>query len=246
VNLTEAQDLARRAQASGVRSFVGLQARFSPILAQARALIGDGFIGRVLATNLSGSGMAWGEETNPAHAYIFDREAGANVLSAPLMHAVDAISFVLGEFKLVASVAAVRRPVVRISGTDASIDVTAPDHAAVAARLCSGAVAAVSYRGATSRAGNLRWEINGAEGDLLITADDGNIQVADLTLSGGRASDALTPLHPDGGVGLAANLYRLYAAIARDLRAGSHEVPDFQHALKRHELLNAIEQGGTA
>jgi hypothetical protein len=37
---------------------------------------------------------------------------------------------------------------------------------------------------------NLRWEINGSDGDLVLTSATGNLQVADLSLAGGRAGAA--------------------------------------------------------
>ena len=41
---------------------------------------------------------------------------------------------------------------------------------------------------------------------------------------------------------LGANVARLYAALARDLADGTHTVPDFEHALARHRLIEAIER----
>ncbi|WP_234834792.1 hypothetical protein [Mycolicibacterium stellerae] len=63
---------------------------------------------------------------------------------------------------------------------------------AVTAALNSGAVASVFHRGGLSRAGDHRWEINGTDGDVLITspAANGNIQAAQLVLAGGRESEA--------------------------------------------------------
>jgi len=38
----------------------------------------------------------------------------------------------------------------------------------------------------------------------------------------------------------AGNVARLYAAFAEDLRTGSSSVPDFNHALRQHRLVEAI------
>ncbi|MEC0267239.1 Gfo/Idh/MocA family protein, partial [Paenibacillus anseongense] len=46
----QAQDLADRAKEAGVRTFIGLQARYSPAIQHARDLITQGYIGNVLAT----------------------------------------------------------------------------------------------------------------------------------------------------------------------------------------------------
>ncbi|MDF2696858.1 MAG: oxidoreductase, partial [Labilithrix sp.] len=69
-------------------------------------------------------------------------------------------------------------------------------------------------------------------------------QVADLTLEGGRGEQAsVSPLELEGGAsGFGANTLREYAALARDIRDGTHLVPDFAYALRRHRLLAAIEE----
>lgn len=252
IDLAEADDLAARAAKAGVRTAIGLQARYSPAVIHARRLVAEGYIGKVLASSLTGSGMAWGDTTDSAHAYMFDASRGATTLTVPMLHALDAAHYVLGEFVEVAAASAIRRPTVRIADTAADVPVTAADHIAVVGALESGAILSAFYRGATTRAGNFRWEINGTEGDLLLTSDNGNMQVADLSLSGGRGNDAgVGPIErtPDAtekpgsdAVGIGANVLREYAALVRDIRDGTHEVPDFAFAVNCHRLITAIEQ----
>lgn len=111
--------------------------------------------------------------------------------------------------------------------------------------------ASVFYRGGTSRGDNFRWEINGTQGDLVLTAPWGNIQVTDLTLQGGFGTDtAVAPMEgpaaypadiPAGLTGPARNVAALYTDLARDLREGTRLAPDFTYAHTRHQLLAAIE-----
>jgi len=111
-------------------------------------------------------------------------------------------------------------------------------------------VAVAHYRGGVSRATNLRWEINGTEGDLVITGDGGNIQFATLQLAGGRGGDrAIRPLAvpdryiraPQAPAGFAYNVAQAYAGLAEDMRQGTRVTPDFAEAVERHRLLAAIE-----
>jgi predicted dehydrogenase len=251
INLDEAIDLDARARKVGVRTAIGLQGRFSPAVSHARDLIAGGYVGEVLATTLVGSGIAWAGETDRSHAYIFDASNGATVLSVPLLHALDALHHVLGEFASVSASAMVRRPTIRLVEDGSSIRVTAPDHVALSGTLESGAVASVFYRGGVSRGDNLRWEINGTEGDLVLSSGVGNLQVADLGLQGGRGAEAtatpvtMPPSYAEAPGGLSgdvgANMLRLYAALAKDIREGMHHVPDFAHAVRRHRLLASIE-----
>lgn len=249
--LAEGLDLAARAEAAGVRTVVGLQARFSPALRHARDLLAEGYIGDVLATTLVGSGLAWGPETDRGHAYWYDVTNGATTLSVPTLHALDALAFLLGDFREVSATLAARRPEVRLVEDGAMIPVTSPDQVAIQGTLESGAVASVFYRGGVSRGDNLRWEINGSEGDLVVSSANGNIQVADLKLEGGRGEErtvheiAIPPRYSAlaAGVpaGLPSNVGQLYAQLAKDIREGTRLTPDFAHAAARHRLLEAIE-----
>jgi predicted dehydrogenase len=133
------------------------------------------------------------------------------------------------------------------------VPVTAPDQVAVTGALRSGAVASVFYRGGRSRAGGLRWEINGTSGDLLLTSAsaDGNIQSTELTLAGGNGtatevSPLTVPTYLDADLaavpsGPPRNVAAVYAAFANDLAKGTQEVPDFAHALRIHRLIADIE-----
>ncbi|MFF7184932.1 Gfo/Idh/MocA family protein [Streptomyces sp. NPDC008222] len=253
VGLEQAADLAERARAARVRTVIGLQARFAPAVRHARDLVADGYVGKVLGTTLVGSGVAWVGETDRAHAYIFDRTAGASTLAVPAMHALDALNFVLGDFDEVSAGLVRGRTEVRITDEGVTLPVTAPDQVSVTGTL-HGAAASVFYRGAYSRGDNLRWEINGTDGDLVLTAPgiNGNLQVADLRLEGGRGADGtVAPIRipdryfaavPRELTGPAHNVAQLYAALAADLRTGTDTVPGFDHALDRHRLLSAIEE----
>jgi predicted dehydrogenase len=253
VDLTEAQRLADLASVSGLRTVIGLQGRYSPQVAQARRLVDEGYVGDVLATTLVGSGIAWGPHTDRAHAYLYDDDAGATTLTAAAMHALDAVSWVLGRPEGVSATLAVGRHDVRLVEDDTPVHVTAPDQVAVTGTLPGGAVLSAFYRGGVSRGSNLRWEISGTRGELLITSTtpgNGNLQAVGLQLTGGRDDDdrlAPLPVTDDPGAEIAAvpegparNVARLYTALATDLREGTYTVPGFDHALEQHRLAEAI------
>ncbi|MDX3352384.1 Gfo/Idh/MocA family oxidoreductase [Streptomyces sp. ME01-24h] len=257
LNEAEAADVVRRAQAAGVRTAIGLQGRYHPELRYVRRLIEDGRIGRVIGTTLVGSGMVWGPETTQAHAYWFDRTQGATPLSGAAVHAIDALNVTLGEFRQVsANLVVGRKEVTVVDNGNTVVPVTSPDQIALIGTLENGAAASVFYRGGTSRGDNFRWEINGTDGDIVVTAPWGNIQVTDLSLQAGFGTDtAVSPLEvpaeyssdiPAELAGPARNVAALYSALARDLRYGTHTVPDFAHAHRRHRLMDAIERASDA
>ena len=97
------------------------------------------------------------------------------------------------------------------------------------------------------------WEINGADGTLRITAEAALPEIFPLTVAGARGRGqpaelaipaALTRRWPaltslEGAP--AYNVGRAYAAFAADIANGTHTVPDFADAVRRHELIAAIE-----
>lgn len=190
LNLAEATELTRRAEAAGVRAAIGLQGRYHPELRYARHLVEDGRIGRVLGTSMVASGMVWGGETTRAHAYWYDRTQGATPLTGAALHAIDALNVTLGQFgHLSADLVLGRTQVTVTDDGNTVVPVTAPDQISLIGTLDSGAAASVFYRGGTSRGDNFRWEINGTDGDLVLTAPWGNLQVTDLTLQAGFGTD---------------------------------------------------------
>jgi predicted dehydrogenase len=252
--VAEAEQLAALAERAGVRTVVGLQGRYAPEVRHARDLIRAGHVGRVLGSTLVGSGMVWGAEVpTQRQAYWYDNANGASPLTSAALHALDSLHSVLGEFATVSANLVVGRDTARVAEDGTTVAVTVADQVAVIGTLAGGAAASVFYRGGASRGDNFRWEINGTEGDLIITADRGSPQVAELTLSAGRAGDtsaAPVPVPASHRADVpaelagtpAANVARLYAALAQDIDRGTHTVPDFAHAVARHRLIDAIER----
>ncbi|MFD7008557.1 Gfo/Idh/MocA family protein [Rhodococcus jostii] len=246
-----AEGLVAAARRADVSTFVGLQARYAPEVRYAADLIARGYVGDVLSSTLVGSGGTWGSEVDSRNAYLLDRTNGATLLSIPLGHTLDGVISVLGPLRDLTSTSATLRTDVRNSDTGERLVQTTEDQIAFTGRFESGAVAAVHYRGGVSRGTNLLWEINGTEGDLQISGGLGHMQLAGLTLRGGRQSDtALEALKvPDeykvtvGGKLSSArsrNVAAEYLRIEQDLKTGSSVAPDFDHGLAHHRLLERI------
>ena len=249
-NVAEAERMEAMAQSRGVRAFVGLQGRSAPPLRYLRDLVREGYVGKVLSTTMIGSGAQWGATIDLANAYTNDASTGATMLTIPMGHGIDALCWTLGEFDRITASAAVRRTRVGIEGTSESVTRTAADQIAVSGVLASGAVASVHYRGGLSRGTNLLWEINGSEGDLRLTADNGHLQIVPVTIEGTRGDAPLTPLVvPDDYVpvgdaesGRPYNLTQVYARLPGALAGNEEELPTFTDAVCRHRLLARIEQ----
>jgi predicted dehydrogenase len=253
--LADAEAIAERARGAAGRCMVGLQARFSPQMRQVQKLIAEGYVGRVLSTTLVGSGLVWGAMIDRANAYTMDRANGATMLTIPMGHSLDAVCACLGEIAQVSATMAVQTSdFLNVESGEHGIK-TSPDQVAFTGELASGATIACHYRAGVSRGTNLLWEINGSEGDIVVTAAGGHMQILDLAVSGGRVEvSAVEPLAlPDGlrtapaGVeGPALNVAQAWQCFEADIRTGSRTCPDFDHALQRHRMVDAIERSAAA
>src|SRR5690554_7652457 len=129
--LAEAQELADLAEEKGVVAAVGTQMRVAPEVEYLRQLIADGYVGEVLSTTLVGSGNAWGPETDAAHAYLYDRNNGATMLSIPLGHTLAGMREVLGGFGDLSARMIQRRKTAHVADTGETIPSTSPDQVLV-------------------------------------------------------------------------------------------------------------------
>jgi len=248
--LDEAEQMAALAADSPGRTFVGLQGHASPPLRYVRDLIAAGHIGEIVSTTLVASSGAWGATIEPRLVYGLDRRNGVSMLTVQFGHTIDGLCWVLGEFAEVSATLATRYPMVQRTDTGEMVEKTIDDQIAVQGVLQNGAVASVHYRSGTSHATNFLWEINGRKGDLVITADSGRLQYADLKIRSAAAGGALEELIvperyrvvPGAPGDMHYTLSQTYALLQADLREGTANVPDFSHALLRHRLIAAIER----
>jgi predicted dehydrogenase len=252
-DLDDARGMAGLAAQQGVRTIVGLQARQAPAIEFVQQLLRDGYVGQVLSTTMVGLSIP-GDVVVQPNAYMLDRTNGANLLTIPLGHSLDVLSYVLEEFTELSAVSDLRRPLITIEETGNQIRKTADDQVAVIGTLTNGAVASLHLREAVAGGTGFLWEINGTAGTLRITADAAVPGIFPMTVAGGQGRNqpeelavpvALTRKWPslaslDGAPPF--NVGRAYAAFAVDIDNGTHHVPDFADAVRRHEVIDAIER----
>jgi predicted dehydrogenase len=256
-DLDEGRAMAALAAEQGVPTVVGLQARQAPAIERVQQLLGEGYVGEVLSTTMVGLSVP-GDIVGQANAYMLDKTNGANVLTIAIGHSLDILNYVLGEFADLSAVSELRRPLITIEETGEQIVKTAADQIAVIGTLTSGATAAVHIREAVAGGTGLLWEVNGTDGTLRISADAAQPQIFPLTVAGARGRDEPVELAAPAAseqkwpalTGLegapAYNVGRAYAAFAADIGSGTHTVPDFADAVRRHELIAAIESSAAS
>ncbi|MEY2424264.1 MAG: hypothetical protein QOI95_4331 [Acidimicrobiaceae bacterium] len=256
-DLDDALAMAALAAEQRVHSVVGLQGRQAPAIEFVQELLRVGYVGEVLSTTMVGLSIP-GDAVVNANAYMLDNPNGANLLTIAVGHSLDTLNYVLGEFADLSAVSHLRRPLIKIEETGAEVVKTAADQIAVIGTLVSGATASVHVREAVAGGTGFLWEINGADGTLRITADAPFPGIFPVSVAGAQGRNEPAELAVPAALihkwpalsGLvdtpAFNVGRTYAAFAADIHNGEHTVPDFADAVRRHEVIAAIERSAAS
>ena len=250
--LAEAEEMAGLARQRSLPTVVGLQGRSDPTLLYARDLIQQGYIGEVLTANLTCVAPAV-LQRGPGRIWQGVRANGANVLTITGGHAIDSLCTVLGEFAEVSARVATRIPQWRtLEGTPVPVD--SPDIINVAGRMESGAEVSISVATAPSNPSGNRLEIYGRDGAIVVRSN-GALSQGPNQMHAGRGKEPMAPMSvPDkytvvpGGTpaGQPYNVAQTYARAADALRGGKSFEADFNLAVKRHQLIDAIERASAS
>ncbi|HEY7320867.1 MAG TPA: Gfo/Idh/MocA family oxidoreductase [Candidatus Binatia bacterium] len=249
-NTKEAEELAALARKKNVRTMAGLQRRASPAYLYMRELIQQGYVGEVLAVNmmLMGSGVL----TRPSdRTWQRDMTLGANTLTITFGHVLDAMCMVVGELTEVSAIVATRVPQWFETDTKKFVDVTSPDNVLIQGRLENGAVVN-AYTGVHPYHGSgHRLEIYGREGTLAMIGGGEGGGEHQRKIRGGQKDDKTLQELPvperftwvpeavrNGGP--AYEVGQMWVKFTEAIRGGSENPADFDHAVRRHRVLDAI------
>jgi predicted dehydrogenase len=247
--LAEAEAMAAVARAKGVRTMIGLQAHGDPVLLRLRELLAEGYVGEVLSCTMAMflPGLL---QRGRDRAWMADRAMGAHTLSIATGHAIGVLCCCVAEFKEVAALSTTQVPVWETAEPGKTVAVTAPDNVLVSGVLTNGAVASVHVATVPWHGTGWRLEVYGREGTLVATAEQ-MVQYAHIRLQGGQGEDrALQALPvPDRLPWVSAavpqgpplNVAQMYHRLGEAIREGREAQPDFDLAVKRHRLLDAIQ-----
>lgn len=165
-------------------------------------------------------------------------------MTIPASHAIDALCYVLGEFKDLQATLANNRPKIKMIDESGNflrtVDKTAHDHMSLQGTLARGGVATVVYQASTSRTGkNFYWEINGTKGSLALEGPDGHVQMNHPSIKIVKATkDAvLEEIEVDQCEDYSANVGVAWDAFVGQ---GPGSVATFEDAVLRHKMIDAI------
>ena len=249
-NTKEAEELAALARKKNVRTMAGLQRRASPAYLYMRELIQQGYVGQVLAVNMTL--MASGVLTRTSdRTWQRDVTLGANTLTITFGHVFDAMCMVVGELTELSALVGTQVPQWFETDTKKYVDVTSPDNIAVHGRLENGAIVN-AYIGVHPYHGSgHRFEIYGKDGTLaMIGGGQGGEELRRKIMGGHKDDKALQELPvperfkwvPEAvrNNSPAYDVGQMWVKFAEAIRTGSAIESDFDHALRRHRTLDAI------
>ncbi|KAL4728311.1 hypothetical protein ACLX1H_005054 [Fusarium chlamydosporum] len=118
-DIKHAKELVDAAGENGAKNFVGLQGRFAPPIVKIRELISEGKIGKILSSELHGTGGTVDREILPTTLQYFSQRAvGGNGFIIGLGHIFDAYQTIVGDIANIKSHLHLQRPSIRIRDTE--------------------------------------------------------------------------------------------------------------------------------
>ncbi len=249
-NTKEAEELAALARRKNLRTMVGLQRRASPAYLYMRELIQQGYVGQVLSVHMTL--MNSGVLTRPSdRTWQRDVTLGANTLTITFAHVLDAMCMVVGELTEVSAIVSTQVPQWFETDTMKFVDVTSPDNIIVQGRLENGAVVNASCGVQPYLGSGHRLEIYGMEGSLMmIGGGEGGEELRRKVMGGHKDDKTLQELSvperftcvPEAlrNGGAAYDVGQMWVKFAEAIRSGLNAEPDFDHAVRRHRMLDAI------
>jgi predicted dehydrogenase len=227
--LAESRSLRDAAEVAGVRQAIGMHARYAPVFQHMRALVAEGYVGRVLSCSFNGS-MAMAPSPRSASLALIH-----------VGHGLDTLCFVVGQ---------------ELGQTSSIVDIDpVANHVLVHGRADGGAWVDVNIRHVPVFGTGLVFEIDGTEGVLVAAIDGSDLaargirslgeQLNQATLRGARTGEPLAALVPPAqhvwvpaavGTGPALAIAQLFRRFGQHVRDGAPFESDFDLALRRHEM----------
>jgi predicted dehydrogenase len=246
----EAEALAALARRKKLVTMVGLQRRASPAYLYLRELVAGGYVGQVLSVNMTLMGSGVLTRTSD-RTWQRDAKLGANPLTITFGHAIDAVCMVVGELTEVSALVSTRVPQWFETDTKKYVDTTAPDNIMIQGRLENGAVISANVGVQPYHGSGYRFEIYGRDGTLMMIGGGEAGQEANRRIVGGKKDDKeLKELPVPERLkwvpeavrkeGRAYDVGQMWVNFATAIRAGKGVEPDFDHAVRRHRMLDAI------
>jgi predicted dehydrogenase len=229
----EAKHMRDSVERAGVKAQVNFNFRYYPAVQHARKLIDEGLLGRPFSYRACFYRSSYIDPQKPMSWRLRREASGGGALFDLGSHVLDAIYFLLGDFKAVMGVAETmieERPTA--AGAQEKGAVNVDDLTLMLTRMANGPLGSIeSSRLATGATNEMSLEIYGDQGALRFNSEDPSwLHVCDVKSPrggfmkvgvGGRFADQLAPhwtMSPGFAPTFAAGQFALLRAISEDLR----------------------------
>ena len=249
VETRQAEEMAALARSRGVRAVVGLQARVDPTLRYVRDLVAQGHIGDVLGVTMAMLSTGVPERAS-SKLWESVESGGVSALTVRGIHSLDALQLCVGEIADVSARLTTQVRQWRVTDTGAMANVEVPDNVVVAGALTSGATLSAHIATLPCATPGFRMEIHGRDGALHVSTP-GAVQRDANALRGSQGRSPVAPMEvpaqynevpADVPAGPPHNVAHLYRRLVRGIVDGTPVDPDFDHAVRRHRLMDAIRK----
>ncbi|KAH9478946.1 Dehydrogenase aclE [Psilocybe cubensis] len=244
-SLEETEEIAEAARVHGVRTIVGLQTRHQAAIQKVRELLSSGIIGTVRSTNITNliprEGHLWIPFSKEKDLYLVEHKNGATQLHIPILHLLDTVSYLLGDFSSITATSTIAYPTGTVVDNDGkptprTYAAQNPDHFSITGILPGGVLANLFWRSGYALGKGRRmymWEIEGDEGVIRIESSSPfpSVVEPEVYLNG-------TQVDLDGPTGA---VHTIGAAWKDFAEHGSHHAT-IEDAVKNHKLIDAIEK----
>ncbi|WP_025717615.1 Gfo/Idh/MocA family protein [Paenibacillus sp. 1-18] len=260
-NTAEATEMAKAAEQAGIHHTVGLQARQDLEVQTMKRLVENGEIGEIVSCHMQVATRGKGGSTDQDTAYLLNKANGANLLTINGGHALDALQYIVGEFRELSAITASHYSHATIQETGEIIPKDTADQILIHGLSEKGTPISVHIQGGVNS--KFEIEIQGKKGALRLTQKPslGHVQFGNLTLEklvyesgsnkGYEPNETFEQIsitaEPDGEPdfpkeGVTLNVAKAHYVFAKDILTDTRFAPDFNHALKLHQLLDRIEE----
>jgi predicted dehydrogenase len=235
----ESEEMAASAEAAGICTTIGLQARANPAAIRARDLILSGAIGRVLSAHVYSSTAGFGPIVPAPYLYLEDPENGVNMVTIQGAHTIDTALLVVGAIRDISSLNTTQYPEIEAGDDHKKQARITFDHMLVQARLAKSGVLSMEVAGGRPAETPFRLRVVGDKGTLALDGgaprgfQSGRLR---LTLNGEAqpVDEGEARTMPDS----AANVSGSYAALRDDINQGTSSAPDFHQAVLLSRLMD--------
>lgn len=247
------RELVDMAKKAGVRHIVGLQRRLAPHNRYLTDLVGKGYVGKLRSVRIHVSMNYFQALRGNALRWTIPPENFSSVVAIYAGHFLDMLFTATGWPTSISALSVNQFPEVEIAETGEVFQTTSPDQLVLIGSLNDGAVVTVHIEGGKRNGSGVQIDITGDQGDIRITNKSAFGDVGDdyfvQGVHGNKAPlkdlpvpESYSQLPPSGLPSAVLELAELYAAYATDVANGTSIAPNFEDAVRMHQLLDAVTE----